>query len=87
MHYDLDPQVETPSKILEDIIKNLVEYPDEVEIDVLENNTTMICSIDVVPEDRGKIIGRGGCIIESLKTVFNAVGCKRGGTIVLNIKE
>lgn len=86
MHYDFE-QSEEPIEILETIVKSLVAYPETAEIHVTESASTTILSIDVVPDDRGKIIGRGGCIIESLKTLFNAIGCKQGRTIVLEIRE
>lgn len=78
---------ESPELLLENIIKNLVAVPEEVEIEVTETASTTVLSIDVVPDDRGKIIGRGGIIIESLKTVFNAIGGRRNRSIILDIKE
>lgn len=78
---------ENPELILEKVIKSLVSLPEEVEIDVTEGATTSVITIDVVPDDRGKIIGRRGCIIHSLKTIFHAIGCKRGKAIILEIKE
>lgn len=86
MQYEFE-QPEEPIVLLEKIVKNLVGVPDAAEILSTESASTTILSIDVVPEDRGKIIGRGGCIIESLKTLFNAIGCKQGRTIVLEIRE
>ena len=86
MHYTFE-EPDEPVDILEQIIMSLVEHPHEVEIDITEGESTAIYSIDVVPEDRGKIIGRGGCIIKSLQTVFHAIGCKRGTRIDLEIKE
>lgn len=79
--------LESPMLLLEKIIKNLVSVPDSVDIYVTEGEATTILSIDVVPEDRGKIIGKRGCIIEALKTLFNAMGCKKGRAIILEIRE
>jgi predicted RNA-binding protein YlqC (UPF0109 family) len=78
---------ESPELLLENIIKNLVAVPEEVEIEVTETSSTTVLSIDVVPDDRGKIIGRGGIIIESMKTIFNAIGGRRNRAIILDIKE
>ena len=87
MIYEFEKPVD-PVTLLEDIIKNLVSEPDAVDIFTTKGaGSTTILSIDVIPDDRGKIIGRGGCIIESLKVLFNAIGCKRGQAIILEINE
>ena len=75
-------------ELLETFIQNLVSVPEEVEIQKTTSpNGTEIFTIHVVDEDRGKIIGRGGCIIKSLNTIFHALGCKRGKKIELEIGE
>jgi uncharacterized protein len=86
MHY---PVEEGPSldELLEDYICAIVSVPHEVEIDRVETETTIIYTIDVVPDDRGKIIGKGGSIINSLKTIFRALGCKYGKKVHLEIRE
>lgn len=86
MLYEIE---EGPSidELLEDFICAMVSVPDEVEIDCVETGNTVIYTIDVVPDDRGKIIGRGGSIIESLKVIFRALGCKHGKKVHLEIRE
>lgn len=86
MHYEFEDP-ENPELLLENIIKNLVAVPEEVEIEITETASTTVLSIDVVPDDRGKIIGRGGVIIESMKTLFKAIGGRRNRSIILDIKE
>ena len=86
MHYP-DIIAEDPQEILENLVMSLVEHTHEVEIHVSEGSSSSIYSIDVVPEERGKIIGKGGCIIRSLQTLFHAIGCRRGKRINLEIKE
>jgi predicted RNA-binding protein YlqC (UPF0109 family) len=86
MVYEFE-QPEDPQVLLEKLIKSLVSVPEETFVHVTESASTLILSIDVVPDDRGKIIGRGGSIIQSMKTIFHAIGCKHGRNIVLEIKE
>ena len=87
MLYDFDDEVESPEVILETIVKALVGVPEEVEIEVQEADSTLILTIDVLPEDRGKIIGRRGVIIQSLKTIFKAVGGKMRRQVLIQIKD
>lgn len=89
-----DPAVEdntTQTHIIEDLLNDyvraIVSRPAETIIDVTESPSTLILTIDVVDEDRGKIIGRDGSIINSLKTIFHALGCKHGKKVMLEIRE
>lgn len=68
-------------------ICNLVSHPDQVNIDLTESQGTHIYSIEVPDEDRGKIIGSNGCVIDSLQTIFHALGCKREKKVILEIEE
>jgi len=78
----------TPIKpLLTDMVKSLVEYPEYVDIHVIKKGRSVVYSIDVVPDDRGKIIGRKGCILESMQTLFYALGCKQGKNVQLVIHE
>lgn len=77
----------SPEDILSTIIQALVAYPEEVEISKVESPGSTILTIDVIPEDRGKIIGRGGSIIKSMNTLFRALGGKMGKQIVLEIRD
>lgn len=78
---------EAPEVILESFIKAIVSVPEEVEIEKTDSPSTTVLTIDVLPEDRGKIIGRGGKIIKSLNTLFHALGGKLKKQIVLEIRE
>lgn len=80
---------ETPmEELLTEYVENIVSQPDEVEVEKTSSPSgTEIFTIHVLDEDRGKIIGRDGCIIDSLNTIFHALGCKRGRQIEIEIGE
>lgn len=78
---------EEPEVILEAIVKSLVGSPDEVFITRHDGATTLILSIDVLSEDKGKIIGKQGVLIRSLNTLFRAMGCKIGRPILIEIPD
>ncbi|HNG44806.1 MAG TPA: KH domain-containing protein [Elusimicrobiota bacterium] len=52
------------------VAKNLVQKPDDVQARWAEAERTV--ELRVAPEDRGKIIGRRGKSIDSLRIVANA---------------
>lgn len=74
-------------KLLGDIVRSLVAEPDEVMIEKAETSKTIIYTIDVLNLDRGKIIGKGGAIINSLKVLFHALGCKHGYKVELELLD
>lgn len=82
-----DPEPAEIKPLLEELIQALVQYPEVVDVFETDTKNTLIYTIDVAPKDRGKIIGRGGRIIDSLKVIFHALGCKQGKRIHLEIKE
>lgn len=73
--------------LLDKTVRSLVAHPNEVKLIRTETDTTILYEIDVVSDDRGKIIGRHGRILESMKVLFHALGCKNGKRIHLEIHE
>lgn len=53
--------------------KKLVDNPDEVEVSIVTSTKSIIAQIKVKKEDFGKIIGKKGRTIESLKTIALAI--------------
>jgi uncharacterized protein len=65
-------------EILEYIAKNLVDDPDAVEIEVVENGESVTLRLTVSAEDMGKIIGRRGRTARAIRDVMRAAGTKAG---------
>ena len=73
--------------LLQTIVSALVDYPDAVEVKQVDGETTCILEIRVAPEDIGKVIGRQGRNIASLRTLLHAVGAKEKKHILLEVLE
>ncbi len=73
--------------LLHTIISALVDYPESVEVTQVDGETTCILEIRVAPEDIGKVIGRQGRNIASLRTLLHAVGAKERKHILLEVLE
>lgn len=56
-----------------DIIKRLVDDPDEVNVDCVVSTKSVILQISANADDYGKIIGRQGKTIESIKILTAAI--------------
>ena len=71
---------------LEYVIPWLVEHPDEATIDEIEGEGEgVVYEISVHPEDMGKIIGRRGRIIRSLRTLARAGGQTEGRPVSVEV--
>ena len=63
-------------EILETIILNLVEKKDEVQINELDGEKSVVFEVKVAESDMGKIIGRQGRLAKSIRTLMKAVAAK-----------
>ena len=59
---------------LEIIIKNLVEFPDEVSVKEVAGEKSVV--YEVAETDMGKVIGREGKIAGAIRTVMKALAAK-----------
>ena len=66
-------------KLLEDIVKSLVDKPDEVEININESENTIVYELNVGEGDLGKVIGKKGKNVNSIRTLLSASNAKEGG--------
>ncbi|MGI6781457.1 MAG: KH domain-containing protein [Acholeplasmataceae bacterium] len=60
-------------KLVVDIVKPLVVYPDDVVVKVLsEDDDSVVVQLLVNPEDLGRVIGRGGRTASAIRTILYA---------------
>jgi predicted RNA-binding protein YlqC (UPF0109 family) len=69
------------------IIKNLVNYPDEVVLERKVDEMGVLLTLSVNAEDMGIVIGRNGSMAKALRTIIKAVGKKHRMMVSLNIIE
>lgn len=72
--------------LIEQIAKMLVEAPDQVSVNQVEGDTTVL-ELSVAPGDVGKVIGRQGRVARALRTLVNAAGIRAHRRFVLEIVE
>lgn len=63
-------------EMLEIMIKNLVENPNEVQITETTKENAITYEVKVAESDMGKVIGRQGRIAKSIRTVAKAIATK-----------
>lgn len=65
-------------ELLEELARRLVDDPDAVRVESVEEDGVLVLRLHVAPDDVGKVIGRQGRIVRALRTVVRA-GASRGG--------
>ena len=74
-------------ELIELIVKGIVDNPDKVEINEIIGEKSSIFEVKVDPSDIGKVIGRQGRNIKSIRTILNAAAQKDDKRVVLEIVE
>jgi len=59
---------------LEHLVRGIVDYPDDVRVDMITNRRGRTLEVRVHPDDLGKVIGRRGRTAKALRTVMGGVG-------------
>ena len=66
-------------ELLTEMIKAMVDKPDEVEINLTESENTNIFELRLGDGDVGKVIGKKGKNVMALRTILSAATAKAGG--------
>lgn len=74
-------------EFIEFVVKHLVDNPDEVKVNEIDGERTVVLELRVGDGDMGKVIGRHGQTAKSLRTVLAAASAKNGKRAVLEILE
>jgi uncharacterized protein len=63
-------------ELLEYLARGLVERPDEVHVNEVEEDGSTVLELSVAQDDYGNVIGRGGRTASALRTVVKAAAVK-----------
>ena len=69
------------------IAQQLVDYPDEVKVNLIESSNTSVFELRVAKEDVGKVIGRSGRTAQAIRHLLSAVSAKEKKRAILEILE
>jgi predicted RNA-binding protein YlqC (UPF0109 family) len=74
--------------LIEYVTPWLVDNPDDVTITEVESESGgLILEVSVHPDDMGKIIGKRGRIIHSLRTLARAAGQRDGSSVMVEVVD
>ncbi len=66
-------------EFIETVVKQLVDKPDEVNVNAVEGEQQIIFELTVGDGDFGKVIGKRGRNISALRSLLFAINAKQGG--------
>ena len=75
------------TQFLEYVVKALVEHPDDVKIKRTVDEMGVLMTLDVHPDDMGKVIGRAGNTAKAIRILLRVVGMKNNARVNLKIAE
>ena len=74
-------------EFIEYIVKHLVDKPDEVVVNEIDGERTVVYEVRVGYGDLGKIIGKRGQTAKSIRILLAAASAKQGKRAVLELLE
>ena len=74
-------------EFLEFVIRQLVDYPDEVMLSEIPNGRMTIFKVQMRQTDVGRIIGRNGQTIQAIRALLTSSAARHGQRATLEIVE
>lgn len=72
-------------ELIEYIAKSLVDNPDQVQINEIVGEHSVILELSVAPEDMGRVIGKEGRVADAMRTLLRVAAIKEGKRAILEI--
>ncbi len=73
------------AELVEYVAKSLVDNPDAVKVEVVEEDGGQVIELHVAEDDMGKVIGRNGSVAKALRTLLKVAAAREGEPISLEI--
>ncbi len=88
MRAETSPRPSAVEDLLEFLARSLVDNPDKVKIEGFdEDDGTIVLEMRVADDDVGKVIGRGGRTVSSLRTVMRAVASRQDERVLVDVVD
>ena len=74
-------------EFLEFVIRQLIEFPDDMVLTEIPNGRMTIFKLQLRPGDVGRVIGRGGQTVQAIRALLSSSAARHGQRAVLEIVE
>ena len=85
MAKDFEPA--SDKEFLEFIVKNIVDHPEDVEIERKVDEMGVLLSLHVHADDMGQVIGKQGSTARAIRSLVRIIGLKNKARVNLKIVE
>jgi predicted RNA-binding protein YlqC (UPF0109 family) len=82
---DVRDGIQRAAAVLKYIVENIVDEPDQISIGATEDDRGPVLLLRVAEDDRGKVIGRQGRIVQAIRTVVKAATVGTGEKVSVEI--
>jgi predicted RNA-binding protein YlqC (UPF0109 family) len=73
--------------LIEYIAKSLVDHPDEVQVRQSGGGSRVRVELSVSKDDMGRVIGKGGKVANSIRTLLRVAAEREGKQATLDVVE
>jgi predicted RNA-binding protein YlqC (UPF0109 family) len=74
-------------ELVEYLARALVDDPDAVRVDEVEEDDATVIEVRVAPDDLGRVIGRSGRVANAIRTVAKAAATHEDKRVLVEIIE
>jgi uncharacterized protein len=75
------------TELLEFLVRALVEEPEAVVVEELEEEGDLVYEITVADGDLGRVIGKGGRIANAIRTIAKAAAVRIDRRVIVDILD
>jgi predicted RNA-binding protein YlqC (UPF0109 family) len=83
----MNEQAANPRLLIEHVAKSLVNAPDEVSVEEIDEDGTMVLELEVAEQDMGRVIGKSGKVARAMRNLLQVAGGKLNRRYELEILE
>jgi predicted RNA-binding protein YlqC (UPF0109 family) len=67
--------------------RSLVDHPDSVRVSEVESSSGTVLELTVADSDMGRVIGKGGRVVNAMRTMVDVAAEKSGQRVSLEIVD
>lgn len=74
-------------ELIKYILNKIVDHPDDLKIESLQNEESVTITAKLNPDDMGKVIGKGGKTINSIRSLVKILASKDQKRFNFNVES